>query len=392
MRTLILKGGLGATYGERLVLDFDTPAQAIRAVGLQNPKFVEDLREGFYRMYRGAMPMDEDLMDVSLGKVEEVTILPVPKGEKSQGLGKVLLGLTIVTLAFVTAGTGTIGALAGLKAGLTSTIAGTGVTWGSVAIFGGALTAAGLAALSSPIPEVADFTQRERPDERASPLLNSQVNTAEQGVCVPVPYGRTLAGAHVISAGLNAEQIPVGEILNPEIDSSSSHWINCQEGSFLLELQNPDFAVSFRGYKHSVGIGQFNSDFSGNRIIEIGDTNDLARVGAIDPLIFRGSWIVCAGEWVRDDTNEHFFRIVMFGHRPQDYFETVKLTTHDEVTTHVDTLFTEVATNFRTGNIQTTFSFVGIADATIWEWSLGVGVPYSVPISTPTPEKLIFEY
>ncbi|PCK05044.1 MAG: hypothetical protein COA42_18650 [Alteromonadaceae bacterium] len=55
-------------------------------------------------------------------------------------------------------------------------------------------------------PDASDYENRE--EENLSALFNGGINTTEQGICVPVIYGRVRrAGSAVISAGIAIEEV-----------------------------------------------------------------------------------------------------------------------------------------------------------------------------------------
>lgn len=67
-------------------------------------------------------------------------------------------------------------------------------------------------------PEATAYEDRE--DETLSALFNGGINTSEQGVCIPVIYGRVRrAGSAVINAGISVEKIPL-----EEQDESTESW------------------------------------------------------------------------------------------------------------------------------------------------------------------------
>jgi predicted phage tail protein len=401
LRTLQLHGHLGAIYGHELVLDFDTPGAAIRAIGYQNPKFFADLERGEYRLFRGMMPIDEAMLEFRMGAEKVFAIVPAVAGEGGGGgWGKVIIGVALVALAVVSAGASvapTAGFMGGIggptlaAVGFGGTVGATGITWGSVALFGGLLAVSGTASLLMHSPEVGDFGARERPEERASHLLNNTVNTAEQGTPVPVAYGRTLVGGFVGSAGLNAEQIPVEEIIDAEVTATSRHGIYSVQRSVTITQADPDENIIERGFNLRVSPGLFNDDYLSGLLTTAFPSESLLVVrGALDPVIYRGGPIFFVGEIENVDTGDFFFRVVMYRVRPQDHFDYVRVLAADGTTVIVPTKASAAASNFKTGNIPAFQNGkVTPLPATIWEWDVGTSV---MPVSSSTADPFVVEF
>lgn len=134
----------------------------------------------------------------------EIHIFPaiIGAGGKGAGIGAIVLGIVLIAIAVV-AVVYTGGAAAGL-------IGAIGSTAGQVALVGLGAVAFGVSALLAQSPTTGDYSsQASGADAKQSFIFNGAVNNTEQGVPVPLVYGRHLVGSTVISAGLDVEQLDV---------------------------------------------------------------------------------------------------------------------------------------------------------------------------------------
>ena len=204
-----LHGSLQKKFGATFTLAVSSPAEAVKALALQVDGFVGAMSKGAYRLVKGhkdkGIHYGIEALHLPFGhKQQHFHIVPIIKGAKSGGVGKVLLGAVIL-------GTGVIGAsmaTGGLVAGLEATVFGgaSGITWGGVALFGGAMMLSGISMVLQPAVKP-NYQNNESPDQRASFFLGGQVNQCEQGATIPVMYGRVRVGSIVASAGLTVEKL-----------------------------------------------------------------------------------------------------------------------------------------------------------------------------------------
>jgi len=221
-RAVHLHGALKDRFGGPYMLAVGSPAEAVRALQANFPGFRAAVLDGSFhvvmRTPRSETFLGPDELALGLGR-SELHIIPVIAGAKSgAGIGKIVLGLTLVAAAFIFApaapvfaggagfaagGTGAVGAAVG-GTGLGAFVFGSAVTYGNIALFGATLAFAGISQLIAPSPK-ANYGDRERPDQRPSFLFNGPVNTTEQGGPVPLAFGRFRLGSQVISAGMVSE-------------------------------------------------------------------------------------------------------------------------------------------------------------------------------------------
>ena len=204
MKKIYLHGKL-QKFGKVFNLDILSPKEGIHALCTQLKGFKKEFLKGNYFIFKGNMKeknsLDLEELNIGLGKQNEFHIMPTLKGAKHGGLGKVLAGIAIITLAVYAApAAATLGAELGQTAFL-------GVTYGNIALFGAGIALGGIAELLSPTPKISDYSDRNSPDQRASFLFNGAVNSTEQGVPVPLLFGRMRIGSTVVSAGLDLEQL-----------------------------------------------------------------------------------------------------------------------------------------------------------------------------------------
>lgn len=211
MPAIVLHGDL-QRFGGQFDFDVATPTEAVRALCRQIKGFRRRLGEGYFRVIRkvadDARDLSENTLDTLLGKTHELHFVPVVAGSKG-GSGKAIMGLAIVAAAF------TFGAGAYIAAGdmaLAGTamsaeafsIAGFSVSFAQIAGFGAAMMLGGIAQMLSPTPTAPGSTTA---DANASFVFNGPTNVSEQGVPVPLVYGRFCANTIVGSSDMTVEQI-----------------------------------------------------------------------------------------------------------------------------------------------------------------------------------------
>jgi predicted phage tail protein len=230
MKVVKVYGALRKKLGQcRFEFDVETPAQAIKALcvnfrGLEK-WLLDSERDGVsYRVTIGKEKITQEStgnLILPWSEKEVFSITPVIVGAGG-GTGQILAGVGLVAFAILTAGAGT--GFLGLGAGLTGTAAtgplaaGFAVQSGfvlgsaaSVAIgsIGAALLVSGISQAISPSP-VQSTSVLERGREAAkleSFTFSGIVNTAKQGLPVPIVYGRAYVGSAVLSSGLDVDQL-----------------------------------------------------------------------------------------------------------------------------------------------------------------------------------------
>lgn len=196
LREVRLYGHLGRTFGRLHRMAVASAAEAVQALCVVLPGFERAFLGGdgraHYHVYvgrgqrRAALELPQALDPV--GAAEPIRIVPMVTGAKS-GFATVLLGAALLFTAPY---------LAGAMATSFGMAAGGMVLSGSLMI-GRALVLGGIIQLLSPQRQSGVSTT---PDNTASYAFDGPVNTTQEGLPVPVAYGRVFVGGAVISSGL----------------------------------------------------------------------------------------------------------------------------------------------------------------------------------------------
>lgn len=204
MNKVYFYGALKEKYGGPYEVSMRQPVMAIKFLSAQLPGLQNDIRNGQFKVVSGKLELSEEMLGLPIQG--ELHVIPVLEGSGGKG-GKIILGIALIGIGFFAA-PAIVGAM-GPTMGMGTTafsVFGQGVTFGRIAMTGVALTISGVASLLAPSAK-SNYGNRERPEARASFLLNGAVNTVEQGTPVPLCYGKFLVGSKVGSAELDTAQI-----------------------------------------------------------------------------------------------------------------------------------------------------------------------------------------
>jgi predicted phage tail protein len=235
MKVVKVYGALRKRLGQcRFQFEADNPAQALKALCVNFPGLerwlIDSENNGVsYRVTIGREKINDHNAALLVGPWSErevFSITPVMAGAGSGG--QIGLGIGLVALAILAApigggflglgagafggsGTAAVGGVVGLGGSLGT--ASTGFILGSAAssalgLIGLGLVATGIATAISP-SSVQSTTTYERGRDAAkfeSFTFSGIVNTAKQGLPVPVCFGRCFVGSAVISSGLDVDQ------------------------------------------------------------------------------------------------------------------------------------------------------------------------------------------
>jgi predicted phage tail protein len=220
MKVVKVYGALRKYLGQcRFQFEADTPAQAIKALCVNFPgldKWLLDSEQDgvAYRVSIGKEKVTEDNLSplvMPWSERQVFSITPIVAGAGGAG-AKIGIGIGLIALSIILAPVG--GGFLGLGAGLAHA-AGGAVATGFISatastIIGGiglSLALGGVAQLISPSPS---FSGMERGKEAArleSFTFSGVTNTVQQGLPVPICYGRAYIGSAVISSGLDVDQL-----------------------------------------------------------------------------------------------------------------------------------------------------------------------------------------
>lgn len=195
IRTIRLKGALGAKFGREFRIAVGSGGEAMQALGAQIPGFKEFIYESeskglaftFFHGKRNINPKDE-LFDPSGG---DITVMTVPTGNKRGGLFQTILGVALIASVFM---------FPTLMATNLFMVAGSQVALGTLVFgLGMSLALGGLAQMLSPQPKLNIPNQAETLNNKT---FNGPVNMSAQGGFVPIAIGRCLIGSMVMSGSI----------------------------------------------------------------------------------------------------------------------------------------------------------------------------------------------
>ena len=198
-----LLGELGRKFGRSYEFMALSPKEVLSALSNQLDGFKEYLRGAHENgVFFKLVTADPDGIDYSecMMPCDTLVIAPVITGAGGSGMsiGKILLGVVLIGLAFIPGiGTATSAAIAaGAKVGFTTI---------GTALFGigGSLLFGGIAELLTPTPKAPKETEQ-------SFLFDRAVDLTSQGLPIPLLYGEFLAVSPlVISSAISTETVPV---------------------------------------------------------------------------------------------------------------------------------------------------------------------------------------
>ena len=215
MKVVKVYGALRKYLGQcRFQFEADTPAQAIKALCVNFPgldKWLLDSEQDgvSYRVTIGKEKIAADdlsplVMPWSERQVFSITPVIAGAGRTGAMIG---IGLALVVGAIVLGPA--VGGFLGLGLGLAGSGAGIigGVAAGLIGGLGASLVLGGIAQLISP-QQTYSSTERGKEAARFESFTFSGItNTVQQGLPVPICYGRAFIGSAVISSGLDVDQL-----------------------------------------------------------------------------------------------------------------------------------------------------------------------------------------
>ena len=224
MKVVKVYGALRKRLGQcRFQFEADTPAQAIKALCANFPGLdkwlIDSEQDGVgYRVTIGKERIGEAEAAALLlpwSERDVFSITPVIAGA-GQGAGSIFAGIGLVALAIVLgpAAGGFLGlgmGLSGVTAGAVAGSAAMGIIGGAfasaVGFLGVSLVVGGVAQMLSPTPTFSSFERGKEAARLESFTFSGITNTVQQGMPVPICYGRCYIGSAVISSGLDVDQL-----------------------------------------------------------------------------------------------------------------------------------------------------------------------------------------
>lgn len=192
IRTIRLHGRLGRELGREHRFAVASPAEAVQALIHVLPSAGQALLRGAYRVFRGPRREGRDHFAGELhiqlsDRDREIHIVPVGRGAKRGGVGKVILGAALLASSFAFPGLNVLGA------GI--------ITAQSVGAMGLGLMLSGVGNVLAPEAQRQEAAERER-----SNAFNGPANVNQPGAPVPVIFGETLVGSVVVSAAVDIKR------------------------------------------------------------------------------------------------------------------------------------------------------------------------------------------
>jgi predicted phage tail protein len=218
MKVVKVYGALRERLGQcRFELNVATPAQAIKALCVNFPGLdkwlIDSEQDGVaYRVRVGkeeATPSDMSVLALPWSEREVFSITPVVAGA-GRGFGSFLFGGLLIGASFLFPGAGLFGTTGLFGAGgagivgvsssavLTATTVGT-----ALSAVGAALVLGGVSQMISPTPPSGLELKEANRIQNFS--FSGITNTSQQGLAVPIAYGRVVVGSAVISTGTDVD-------------------------------------------------------------------------------------------------------------------------------------------------------------------------------------------
>tara|TARA_Y100001937_G_scaffold12837_1_gene16599 strand:- start:6355 stop:7062 length:708 start_codon:yes stop_codon:yes gene_type:complete len=214
MKVVKVYGALREQLGQcRFELNVATPAQAIKALCVNFPGLdkwlIDSEQDGVaYRVKVGreeATPSDLSVLSLPWSEREVFSITPVVAG--AGGFGRFVFGGLLIGASFLFPGAGLFGAGFGAFGPLAPATIGTLTTVGTaLSAVGAGLVLTGVSQIISPTPPSGLELKEANRIQNFS--FSGITNTSQQGLAVPIAYGRLFVGSAVISSGLDVDHSP----------------------------------------------------------------------------------------------------------------------------------------------------------------------------------------
>jgi predicted phage tail protein len=195
---ILLSGSLAKAFGREHFkkLETGTAREAFSALKHTVEGFELFMRDSVRRGLRFAIFRNRENVgegEFSLSGTTELRIVPIISGSKNGGLFQAVLGVVLIIAGVVV----------------------TGMSFGSAAPVGAALIGTGIGMaiggvvqMLTPAPKTPNQQEQAGTENKPSYLFNGAFNSTQQGLPVPVVYGKMLVGSSVVSIGTWSEVIP----------------------------------------------------------------------------------------------------------------------------------------------------------------------------------------
>ena len=198
LRKVKLYGELADFVGHKeLDAVINSTADAIKFLITNFEGLEAHMANRYYKVLVDDYEIGEEDIHNPIGQ-SDISIVPIITGAGG-GVGKTLLGVAMIGLAFTMPGAMFQG-FGGFKAA-----AGFSGFQAAVGNLGIALTLMGVSEMLFPLPKPQDFSNEE--DPRISFSFSGVQNTSRAGTSHPIVYGEIVTGSVVISAGIDTNQV-----------------------------------------------------------------------------------------------------------------------------------------------------------------------------------------
>jgi predicted phage tail protein len=220
-----LLGDLGERYGaEHTYYNLRTPADAIKLLCLNSPKFQEELLHAhehgiWYRVIQAGTDLDLEDFHLPFGS-NDLILVPVVAGSGG-GVGKVVAGIALIAVSLAFPGGGLFGGTVfGFLGGPAASAALLTTVGTAISAVGASLVLGGISQMLSPQPTIpklgsnrlgsGEASSTDGPqsvtrgtDGRQSYAYTGAANSVGVGATIPVAYGEVLIGSHLLSANVD---------------------------------------------------------------------------------------------------------------------------------------------------------------------------------------------
>lgn len=195
MATIKLSGSLAQKFWRQkdYLLETGTTQEAFSALKHTVDGFEDFIRDQArlgmrYAIFRNRENVGVDRL--TMCGTTEIRVVPIIAGSKSGGLFQTVVGVVLIV------------------AGAVASAFGQG--WIGVPLMqvGIAMTIGGVIQMLTPVPKAGNQEDQASTENKPSYLFNGAFNSTQQGLPVPVVYGKMLVGSSVVAVGTWAEAIP----------------------------------------------------------------------------------------------------------------------------------------------------------------------------------------
>ncbi len=187
---VILDGVMGNRFGREWELEVNSAPEALRMIDANKPGFMQWIRANLpiYDRYRVVCKYEDGKVEALDGdsyvlsrRIAEIRFVPIPVG--AGAVGRIIIGIIIIAANWLT-----------------------GYNNPQLYAMGASMILGGVIEALTPMPKL----QKKKDGSgasTASDYFNGPMNTAGQGVPVPIIYGRVLAGSQAVSAALTIDKM-----------------------------------------------------------------------------------------------------------------------------------------------------------------------------------------